>query len=121
MSGRNESESVAALDRNRWPDCSGMGGRFAPEYAREEISHDKDGVHLMTIHRAKGLEFPVIFLIGMVDKVLPHNQGDIEEERRIAFVGMSRAMKLLYLSHSHNYLGRATKRSPFLEEIQDSQ
>ena len=33
MSGRNESESVAALDRNRWPDCSGMGGRFAPEYA----------------------------------------------------------------------------------------
>ena len=37
MSGRNESESVAALDRNRWPDCSGMGGRFAPEYAHFQM------------------------------------------------------------------------------------
>jgi DNA helicase-2/ATP-dependent DNA helicase PcrA len=85
---------------------------------REETSRDKDGVHLMTIHKAKGLEFPVVFVIGLVDGVLPNKQGEIEEERRIAFVAMSRAMKRLYLSHGFSYLGRATKRSPFLEEIQ---
>jgi len=77
----------------------------------------EDGVSLMTIHKAKGLEFPIVFVIGFVDGVLPNCQGDVEEERRIAFVGISRAMKLLYLSYSTSYLGRAVKISPFLEEI----
>jgi DNA helicase-2/ATP-dependent DNA helicase PcrA len=77
----------------------------------------EDGVSLMTIHKAKGLEFPIVFCIGFVDGVLPNQQGDIEEERRIAFVGISRAMRLLYLSYSTSYLGRAVKTSPFLEEI----
>ena len=50
----------------------------------------------MTIHKAKGLEFPVVFVVGLVEGILPSKKGDIEEERRICFVAMSRAMKLLY-------------------------
>jgi DNA helicase-2/ATP-dependent DNA helicase PcrA len=71
----------------------------------------------MTIHKAKGLEFPVVFLVGMVEGILPSKKGDLEEERRICFVAMSRAMKLLYLSHSLSYLGQLAKRSIFLDEI----
>jgi len=71
----------------------------------------------MTIHKAKGLEFPVVFVIGLVEGIIPTKKGDIEEERRIAFVGISRAMRLLYLSYSHTYLGQPSKKSIFLDEI----
>ncbi len=84
---------------------------------QDEMVNDKEGVSLMTIHKAKGLEFPVVFLIGLVEGITPTKKGDIEEERRIVFVGISRAMKLLYLSYSHTYLGQPSKRSIFLDEI----
>jgi DNA helicase-2/ATP-dependent DNA helicase PcrA len=71
----------------------------------------------MTIHKSKGLEYPVIFLIGMVENILPSKKGNLEEERRICFVGISRAMKLLYLSWSMTYLGQPAKKSIFLDEI----
>ena len=71
----------------------------------------------MTIHKAKGLEFPVVFLVGLVEGILPSKKGDLEEERRICFVAMSRAMKLLYLSHCLSYLGQQAKKSIFLDEI----
>lgn len=88
------------------------------ETFREELSNAKDGVSLMTIHKAKGLEFPVVFLIGMVDGILPNKQGDTEEERRITFVGMSRAMQQLYLTYSQKCLNKNVKRSQFLDEIE---
>jgi len=84
---------------------------------RDETSNNKNGVSLMTIHKAKGLEFPVVFVTGLIDGLLPHKNGDMEEERRIAFVGISRAMKQLYLTYSANYAGRPVKCSPFLEEM----
>ena len=71
----------------------------------------------MTVHKAKGLKFPVVCLTGMIEGLMPHKQGEIEEERRIAFVGASRAMKILYLSYSHTYLGQSSKKSIFLDEI----
>jgi DNA helicase-2/ATP-dependent DNA helicase PcrA len=86
---------------------------------QEEMTSDKEGVSLMTIHKAKGLEFPAVFLIGMVEGILPSKKGDIEEERRICFVAISRAMKLLYLSWNHTYLGQPSKRSLFLDEIME--
>jgi DNA helicase-2/ATP-dependent DNA helicase PcrA len=79
--------------------------------------NDKEGVSLMTIHKAKGLEFPVVFLIGLVEGITPTKKGDIEEERRIVFVGISRAMKLLYISYSHTFMGQSCKKSIFLDEI----
>jgi DNA helicase-2/ATP-dependent DNA helicase PcrA len=79
--------------------------------------NDKEGVSLMTIHKAKGLEFPVVFVIGLVEGITPTKKGDMEEERRIVFVGISRAMKLLYISYSHTFMGQACKKSIFLDEI----
>jgi len=86
------------------------------ETFQDESSNDTEGVSLMTIHKAKGLEFPVVFVVGLVEGILPSKKGDIEEERRICFVAMSRAMKLLFLSWSHTYLGQPSKRSIFLDE-----
>jgi len=71
---------------------------------------------MMTIHKAKGLEFPVVFVTGLMEGHLPHRNGDIEEERRIAFVACSRAKKILYLSHCQSYMGRMVRRSSFVDE-----
>ena len=90
---------------------------YTETFQNESISDNRDGVKLMTVHRSKGLEFPVVFLVGLVENILPSKKGNLEEERRICFVGMSRAMKLLYLSHSLTYLGQPAKRSIFLDEI----
>ncbi len=87
----------------------------------EQMSNDKEGVALMTIHKAKGLEFPVVFVIGLVEGITPTKRGDIEEERRIVFVGISRAMKILYISHSFTYMGQASKKSIFIDEIMGTQ
>ncbi len=89
------------------------------EYAdsiRTNSRHDETGVTLSTVHKAKGLEFPVVFVIGMIEGVMPNANGDPEEERRVTFVALSRAMKLLYLSHSMTYLGRAARPSSFIAE-----
>jgi DNA helicase-2/ATP-dependent DNA helicase PcrA len=87
------------------------------ETVRNSSGNDKEGVFLMTIHKAKGLEFPVVFVIGMIEGIIPHVNADIEEERRVAFVALSRAMKLLYLSYSHIHMGRPAMKSSFLDEI----
>ena len=63
-----------------------------------------DRVTLMTLHAAKGLEFPVVFMTGMEEGLFPHSRAsgegeEVEEERRLCYVGMTRAMEKLYLSH----------------------
>lgn len=90
---------------------------YTETFQDEAVSDNRDGVRLMTVHKAKGLEFPVVFLVGMVENILPSKKGNLEEERRICFVAISRAMQLLYLSHSLSYLGTPAKRSIFLDEI----
>ena len=57
------------------------------ETFNNENSNDKDGINLMTIHKSKGLEFQVVFVIGMVDGILPNRQGDIEEEKKGGLCG----------------------------------
>jgi len=94
--------------------------KYTETFQDEAISDNKDGVSLMTIHKAKGLEFPAVFLIGMVEGIMPTKKTEsMEEERRICFVAISRAMQLLYLSHSLTYLGQPAKKSIFLTEILD--
>lgn len=76
-------------------------------------------VTLMTLHAAKGLEFPVIFIVGMEEGLFPHSRSlydldELEEERRLAYVGMTRAKELLYLSFAARrlYFGQRTSNPP---------
>ncbi len=91
----------------------------------DEISDDPTGVTLMTLHSAKGLEFPVVFLTGMEEGVFPHSRSmndpdELEEERRLCYVGLTRARERLFLSYAlhrrlHGYgLGEPSR---FLLEI----
>jgi DNA helicase-2/ATP-dependent DNA helicase PcrA len=91
----------------------------------DELGED-DKVVLMTLHAAKGLEFPVVFIIGVEEGLFPHSRAftdanELEEERRLAYVGITRAQEKLFVSHawSRNQFG-ATQYNPpsrFLDEI----
>jgi DNA helicase-2/ATP-dependent DNA helicase PcrA len=92
----------------------------------DEVDGDESNVVLMTIHTAKGLEYPVVFMIGMEDGVFPHLRSlgepdELEEERRLAYVGITRARERLYLSHAwcRSLWGQTQYNPPsrFLKEL----
>jgi len=77
----------------------------ALESGEGQASEWEDSVQMMTLHSAKGLEFPVVFLCGLEDGLFPHQRsvtdiGGLEEERRLAYVGITRAMRRLYLTYA---------------------
>jgi len=75
-------------------------------------------VKLSTIHRSKGLEFPVVFIIGCNDGLLPHYKNDnIEDEKRLFYVAITRAEKELYLSYTDSYNNKINQISPFMKDI----
>lgn len=92
----------------------------------DSADFDNNAVTLMTMHAAKGLEFPVVFMIGMEESIFPHSrafydQNEMEEERRLCYVGMTRAREELYLSYASSRLlyGGLQHNPPsrFLSEI----
>lgn len=92
----------------------------------DSYDDDADSVTMMTIHSAKGLEFPYVFVVGMEDGIFPgdmakYNEEDMEEERRLCYVAITRAKKELYLSTSRTrMIFGQTRRNPpstFLSEI----
>ncbi len=95
----------------------------------EEVLKEEEGgqkVSLMTLHSAKGLEFPMVFMAGMEEGLFPHSMSmessdGLEEERRLCYVGCTRAMERLYLTHARqrNLYGRFVFNTPsrFLQEI----
>lgn len=90
---------------------------YTDSFEDSRQSEDREGVQLMTIHKSKGLEFRAVFVIGMVENILPSAKGHLEEERRICFVAISRAMELLFLSYPLSYLNQPSKKSQFIDEI----
>ncbi|MDS4039847.1 MAG: DNA helicase II [Candidatus Competibacter sp.] len=98
----------------------------ALESGRGQGSAGDDCVQLMTLHMAKGLEFPLVFLVGLEEGLFPHDRSvgearQLEEERRLAYVGVTRARRQLYLCHAEQrtWYGKKNDRSPsrFVGEI----
>lgn len=95
----------------------------------DQENGDQDRVRLMTIHKAKGLEFPVVFVAGASEGLLPHRKSiryidgeeasqSLEEERRLCYVAMTRAKDRLYVSSILTYMGKGLEPSRFLAEAQ---
>jgi DNA helicase-2/ATP-dependent DNA helicase PcrA len=93
---------------------------------QDEYDEDASSVTLMTLHIAKGLEFPIVFIVGMEDGIFPHfrsmtDAAALEEERRLAYVGITRAQQRLYLTHawSRTLYGQTQYNPPsrFLKEM----
>lgn len=110
--------------------ASDLEGFLASTALRSAVDlHDERAqkVTLMTLHAAKGLEFPVVFIAGCEDGLIPYarasREGDVNEERRLFYVGITRAMDRLYLCHAkaRRLFGalRQCSPSPFLDDIED--
>ena len=92
----------------------------------DDLNNERDAVTMMTLHSAKGLEFPVVFLVGMEEGIFPHQRSlndskELEEERRLCYVGITRAKDELYLTHAYRrtLFGTISSNKPsrFLKEI----
>ncbi|MBA2796527.1 DNA helicase PcrA [Streptococcus porcinus] len=125
---KNFDEASATLEE------SGLDrlGRFLNDLAliadTDDSKNDVAEVTLMTLHAAKGLEFPIVFLIGMEEGVFPlsrslEEQSELEEERRLAYVGITRAEEILFLTNANTrtLFGKTNYNRPtrFLHEISD--
>ncbi len=105
---------------------SSVLGKVSQASGMDELGQEADAVTLNTLHGAKGLEFPVVFIAGVEEGLLPHSrsiddQARLEEERRLCYVGITRAMDLVYLTHVEKRLafGQASYRTPsrFIREL----
>ncbi len=80
-----------------------------------------DGIFLSTLHQAKGMEYPHVFIVDVNEGMLPYQKAkldeELEEERRLLYVGMTRAMESLHLYYSEKKLDKKQEPSRFLEEI----
>lgn len=85
-------------------------------YTNADITSSRNAVRLMTIHTAKGLEFPVVFIVGLNENMFPSKKIDslkaMEEERRLAFVAITRAQKMLFLTEAEGFSQNAGGRFP---------
>ncbi|MGA8165483.1 MAG: UvrD-helicase domain-containing protein [Waddliaceae bacterium] len=108
------------------PSLSGFLEELSLKTSLDEAAADEDRINLMTVHNAKGLEFILVFLVGLEEDLFPHvnargSHEALEEERRLCYVGMTRAKDYLYLTHSRSrYLWgtlRTQQPSRFLKEI----
>ena len=132
--GRDGADCLEALDLLQ-PLATACGNdveRFLAELALgtqvDTWDPRADRMSLLTLHAAKGLEFPVVFIVGCEDGLLPlawgqRSAADLDEERRLFYVGMTRAMTRLYLCHARQRLWRgrvqALAPSPFLDNLEE--
>lgn len=111
-------ENVSLVEQESMPDLP--VGRQVPQEGKRDV------VTLMTLHAAKGLEFPVVFMVGMEEGLFPHSRAlmdkdELEEERRLCYVGMTRARERLILTHARKrlFFGQRTSNtvSRFIFEL----
>ena len=124
--GRIENVAELATGAARFTDLDEFLESVALIADSDDIDGDGTRVSLMTLHTAKGLEFPAVFLVGMEDGVFPHLRAlddplQLEEERRLAYVGITRAQRHLYVTHawSRTTWGMSSHAIPsrFLSEL----
>ncbi|HWB58279.1 MAG TPA: UvrD-helicase domain-containing protein [Chthoniobacteraceae bacterium] len=107
---RDMLADLARYQEKSGGDLQGFLDDLALDKDREEedAAERENGVTLITLHAAKGLEFPYVYLIGLEEGLLPHSrsktEGTVDEERRLLYVGITRAMKTLTVTHCHNRL-----------------
>lgn len=127
----NEFKSITAsyLERSTSSNLSDFLDEISLISDMNQHNSDGDNVTLMTVHSAKGLEFKVVFLVGMEEGIFPHmnsfnEQDGIEEERRLCYVGITRAKEFLYILNAKaRMLYGERKTNPvsrFIDEIDDS-
>ena len=91
---------------------------YLDEITKDLEIDNKNKVHLLTIHKSKGLEYPVVFIIGCSDKILPHEKNEnIDDEKKLFYVGITRAEKELYLSSILSNNCNSLNISPFIDAI----
>jgi DNA helicase II / ATP-dependent DNA helicase PcrA len=122
VSAAREFDATAEEDANALGDYLQRSSLTSDADSRRD---DEGVVTLMTMHNAKGLEYPIVFIVGLEDGVFPHaralDEGGLEEERRLAYVGLTRAMRDLYLTYARRRSIFGAQhfglRSRFLDEI----
>lgn len=91
------------------------------EEQRGKKEHDPDAIILSTFHSSKGLEFEEVFLVDINEGIIPHKKAnmdaDLEEERRLLYVGMTRAKDRLHIFYTKERFGKEVQPSPFLEPL----
>ena len=123
--GDIKSEKIDNLDTlvdlaNKYDDISLFLKEVDNLLGFSKNSDVEDKVKVMTIHKSKGLEFPVVFVVGVNDGLLPHVKShNLNEERRLFYVGLTRAEKLLYISSTMFYRDRDMEISDFIYDIFD--
>jgi DNA helicase-2/ATP-dependent DNA helicase PcrA len=126
LTGVAKEYEQATVEAGETPTLAGFLERVSLVADADEVSDDDSSVVLMTLHTAKGLEFPAVFLVGMEDGVFPHIRSltepdALEEERRLCYVGITRAQQRLALTHawSRQLFGSTQYNPPsrFLKEI----
>ena len=127
-------ESIAAYssrgtDGERGPTLGGLMRKLAMDGFEEDAGLSMSAVHLMTLHAAKGLEWPCVFICGLEENLLPHpgmngEKPNLAEERRLAYVGITRARQTLFLTRAlkRAHQGKVTDRkaSRFLDDIPEA-
>jgi len=129
--GREENvrdllKTFAEYEKRHTEGLRGFADSMSLDRDREEKDDSGTGVTLITFHAAKGLEFPEVYLVGAEDGILPHErskvEGTMDEERRLLYVGLTRAMRrltILHCTHRTRYGSAvACTISPFLKEIE---
>ena len=95
--------------------------KYIVNIKESNLQESSERVNLMTIHKSKGLEFPVVFLVGCSEGLLPHRKSnDINDEKRLMYVGITRAMDRLYLTSNNFYNASPMEVSSFIEMLGDT-